>query len=313
MENYGNTVELPYTKTKIQFREISTNDQIALAKAGINFQSSREDLLDYFDISIDNFKNSLKDKNVLLKINVVEYVLFLAKLRMLSVGNTMEFFVKEGESKIKIQIDLNHYMLKLYENTKSFDDEMIENDIKIKLNWPTLEVMDLIKSNKKDYEMVMDCIIYFIEFIEIKGKKIVWNDFEMDLRQILFNKLPIKIKNLIESHVYVALQKLADNEVFGISFFKNERFGIFNLSFIEHIKMFFSYDIKSLYQEIYLLSSYGINTDYILNISPSERKIYIGIIQEQKKSKEDEKDPNTMFDRGMSQAVKDLAVEFGQV
>jgi hypothetical protein len=70
--------------------------------------------------------------------------------------------------------------------------------------------------------------------------------------------------------------------------------------------MIFSYDVKSIYSEIYFLANCSLNPEYILSISPSERRIYMSIIQEQR-SKRDGNQPDQN-----SEALKDLALEFGE-
>jgi hypothetical protein len=76
--------------------------------------------------------------------------------------------------------------------------------------------------------------------------------------------------------------------------------------------MFFSNDIRSLYQEIYILSSFNLPPSYILNISPSERKIYFSIIEEQQKRNQ-EKGNGGVGDitPKSNQNLEDLALEFG--
>jgi len=52
-----------------------------------------------------------------------------------------------------------------------------------------------------------------------------------------------------------------------------------------------------------------------MDISPSERKVYISFIKSQQKSKQDNGDiiENDMFERKNSKSVDDLAVEFGDI
>ena len=90
----------------------------------------------------------------------------------------------------------------------------------------------------------------------------------------------------------------------------------YNLNFLEHIKMIFSNDLKSLFREVYYLASSNLHPDYVMKISDSERKIYLTIIQEEVKRQEDaSKGKNESIPQdevGYSQSVKDLALEFGE-
>jgi hypothetical protein len=116
MDYYDYSVDLPYTKTKINYRELTTQEQILLAKANVNFPSTKESMYEYYKYSKSVILNCIKNKEDFEKINIIEYVLFLARLRITSFGPTMEFYLKEGDDKkkLKIQIDLNKYLYNLY-------------------------------------------------------------------------------------------------------------------------------------------------------------------------------------------------------
>jgi len=120
MEFYNYSVDLPYTNTKLYYREINTQEQILLAKANISIES----LYDYYQFIIDIILKTIKNKEDLYKLNIIEYVLFLVKLRIISIGPTMDFFLKsESKTKTKIQIDLRKYMMNLYNASNYFEDE----------------------------------------------------------------------------------------------------------------------------------------------------------------------------------------------
>ena len=100
--------------------------------------------------------------------------------------------------------------------------------------------------------------------------------------------------------------------MWGISAFKDHKFNFYNLNFIDFIRLFFSYDVKSIYKEIFYMANQGLNPDYILKISPSERRIYSAIIEEKRKLESNQDGYNyDKIGKKISSEVEELALEFG--
>jgi len=325
MEYYNYSVDLPYTKSKIDFREINTQEQILITKANLSFSNDKDSLFEYHNYILNIVINCVKNKKDFYNINLIEYILFLVKLRSISIGSTIDFLIKEEKqkNKTKIQIDLKRYMLNLFKASDYFENPeqsfFKEKDLEVKVNWPNLNSVetfnDLYLLENERYETFNDSLFEFVEYIKIKKNKINLNVLNKEEKIKLFEKIPVVFKNKIENAVLSAIKKLINYDLFNISLFKNYKFSIYNLNFVEHIKMIFSYDLKSLFREIYYLASNNITPNYIMTISDSERKMYLTIIQEEMKKQEDAskgKDSSEPEDVGFSQAVKNLAVEFGQ-
>ena len=79
MTFYNYSVDLPFTKNKIIFRELNTKEQLFLSKANFTHSNDKESLYDYFLFVKKIIENCLEDKTVLNQINVIEYILFLVK------------------------------------------------------------------------------------------------------------------------------------------------------------------------------------------------------------------------------------------
>jgi hypothetical protein len=322
MDYYNYSVDLPYTKCKIDFREINTQEQLLIAKANLSFSNNKDSLYDYHKFILSVILNCVKDKEEFYKINIIEYVLFLVKLRSISVGSTIEFLLKdENKAKTKIQINLKSYLLNLYNASNYFEDKnnsiLTEKSIELKLNWPNINSVstfnNLLLNEKKEYYVFNNSLFEFIEYIKINDNKILWNNLNTEEKLKLFDKFPIILKNKMEKNIIDAIKKLIESDMFDVSFFKDYKFSIYNLNFVEHIKMFLSYDLKSLFTEIYYLAVSKLPPNYVLTISDSERKMFMTIIQEQNKKQEDNSSSVAPEDSiGFSGAVKDLAVEFGQ-
>ena len=316
---YNYTVDLPFSKNQINFRELNTQEQILLAKANLNYNSDLESLYSYHNYVKKVILECLEDKKTFDKINILEYVLLILKIRIISIGNKIEFLLKNKKEKTKVEIDLKSYLLNLYKIGEFFEDDknsiIFEKNIEVKLGWPSLKSIDLFyelnSKNKKNYELILDSYHEYIQHIKIKNKKIIFNTFDLNEKIKLSDKISLNLKNKIQEKISEALTFLFENKLFEIKMFENQKFNFYNLNFIEHLKMFFSYDIRSLYQEIYILSSFNLPPSYILNISPSERKIYFSIVEEQQKRNQQKDNNNSNINPKTNQNLDDLAIEFG--
>jgi hypothetical protein len=298
-----------------------------LAKANISFSNNKESMYDYNEFIFNIILNCVKNKEDLLKINIIEYVLFLVKLRTISIGPSIEFLLKteeDSKTKTKIQLDLRRYLLNLYNASNFFESDinsiLTENNIEIKINWPNIKSIStfnqLTIKYKTEYEILNNSFCEFVEYVKIGNDKIVLHDLNFTQKIELFDKFPLSVKSKIQEKIIEGTKLLFDYNLFEVSFFSDYKFNFYNLSFIEHIKIFFSYDLKSLYHEIYFLSSYKLPPEYILTISQAERKIYMSIIEEQNKKKDkqssDVPDDIPNESSGYSDEVKKLALEFGE-
>ena len=314
--NYFNyTVELPFSNKKIFFRELTTNEQLALSKANLSFGSDKTSLYDYHEFVLDIISNCVKNKKDLLDINIIEYVLFLVKFRMISIGTSVSFLLNtDGNQKTKLKIDLKSYLTNLYNASMIVQNEQFlnEKDIEIKISWPNIKsISNFYKNflnNSNEYLLINNSLYEFIEYIKFNNKKILLADFQPHEKQDIFEKLSVSVKQKLQDIVINNIKFLIECDLFGISYFKDYKFNFYNMSFLEHIRLFFSYNLKSLYQEIYIMSSTGLSTEYIMDVSPTERNIYFSIMQEQKESQNKK---STSENMSQNKSLSDLALEFG--
>jgi hypothetical protein len=315
MDFYNYNLDLPFSNKKIYFRELNTNEQLLITKANISFSKSINDLKDYHFYILDIILNCIKNKEDFLNINIIEYVLFLLKLRILSVGHEIEFMLNNTKNKTKLKVDLKQYMFNLYEISKVVNEESYiidENGIKIKINWPFLKTISDFNTKSEnqieEYRSFENTLIHFVEYIIIKELKMDFLNLSNDQKTDILNKLPATFKSKIEKLILNLLENLMSKNLFDFDFLKDYKFNIYNMIFVEHIKIIFSYDLRSLYKEIYYLAANNISPEYVLKISDFERKTFLSIIQEENKKPEDEDPENIQY----SDAVKKLAIEYNQ-
>jgi hypothetical protein len=316
VDYYSQSLELPFSKTNLIFRELKTKEQILLAKSILTFSNKKEDFLNYHNFVFNLVLNCIENKEDFKKIDIIEYVLFLVKFRMISAGSNIDFLLNVGEKeKTKLKVDLKTYLTNLYNASVCIEKNQFitENEIEIKLTWPKITSLNLFYENlmnSNDLLLINNTLHEFVEYIKFKNKKIVLNNFNIDQKKTIFDKLSVSLKQKIQDIIIHINSSLMEFDLFGLEYFKNYRFSLYNLSFLEHLKLFFSYDIRSLYQEIYILSGCGLTPQYIMEISPAERNIYFSIMQEQKNNQNKKASPEETV---QNKSLEDLALEFGDV
>jgi hypothetical protein len=302
MQYYTHNLDLPYSKLNIKFREFSTNEQLVLSKTNLSTSYSTSGFLEYFNFLNEVMQNCIKNYNDILELDIIEFVMLITKIRSISIGNTIEFFIENTDNpdikKQKITLNLNYFIKSLYDITNElFDNEnnkITDKNISIYLKYPSIKSIDIF-SNIENYDSINNSIVEFIHEIHINDNKINFKNFTLIQKQEILDKLSINTKQKIEIKIFDFLNKLAEKNLLGLEHFKEQKFTIYGIGFMSFIKMFFSYDVKSLYSELHYLASNGLPPDYILSISPSERKLYISLITEINNSKSQSSSSNSAW------------------
>jgi hypothetical protein len=315
MDYYNHSLDLPFSKTNLKFRELNTAEQLALAKANLTIDNKTEvGSFEYFNFLNETVKNCIKDYNNFLNLDIIEYTMFITKLRSISIGSSIQFLVEKKENdsvtKQKINLNLNYFLKSLYEETNNFFENknniISEKNILIYLKWPNIKNINLFLKNNNLYE---DSIFEFIDKISINNIEIDFQKFNNNQKKELIEKFSISFKKKLESKIFEQLEKLMSKNLTGIDYFKEQKFSIYGMIFVNFLRLFLSNDIKSIYSEIYYLCSNNLNAQYVYDLSPSERKIYISIINESKSTPSEDDWTSAL---GNNRSLEDLAVEFNQ-
>jgi len=321
---YNYNIDLPFCNKKISFREITTNEQIAIAKAVLSFPNKKDSYLEFNNFFLDILLNCVKEKEDFKQINIIDYVLFVTKLRIISIGETIQLVTESDNPNAKsskITLDLNEFLKNIYLNgQKLLTDNLIKyKDIEIKISWPHLNSIklfqNLILKNENNSSLFLDSYQEFIEYIKIKDNKINLYNFSSEEKIQILDKLSLSFVTKIQEKILNLIKEFSDFNYWGISKFEDYKFNFYSLSFIDFIKLFFSYDIKSIYYEICFLASNGLDANYISNLSHMDRKVFVNTViqQIQEKNKPSNSDSSQGMIPTSSQAVQDLALEFGDV
>lgn len=320
MQYYNYNAELPFSKKTLKFRELYTEEQIALAKANLSFPISKQNHFDFNNFVLDIIYNCIENKDDIKNLNIIDYVLFLTKLRIISVGNSIELTSQSKNQKIKTKINLNDFLKNLYSASIEalVEDIIIENNVEIKISWPKIDSIkmfqNLLNQEKNQYQIFVDSFQEFIEYIKIDDKKILLSNYNQSQKIKIIEKLSVSIIKKLQEKILESLRFLMNADLWNVSTFKEHTFNFYSLNFIDFIRLFFSYDIKYIFQEICYMSAKGLSSEYILKLSPIERKIHFSIIQEQNKVDESATENNqNQINLNSSKALQDLALEFGDV
>jgi hypothetical protein len=319
---YNYNIELPFCRESISFREISTKEQISLVKANLAFPNNQNNHFEYNNCILDILSNCIKNKDILKNLNIIDYVLFVTKLRIISIGSNIDLITQSNNKefkKSKTTLDLNVFLKNLYISSISLVEDNIikDNDIEIEISWPSLDSIKLFQKlmidNKNQYETFLSSYQEFIKTITYKESLIDFKNFNSDEKIRIIEKLSLSLLKKVQEKILEHIKILTKTDMWGVSTFKEYTFNFHNLSFIEFIKLFFSNDLRELYKEICFFASNNLSCDYILNISPVERKIHYSLVIEQlnERNKESVPDFEKMSLNG-SKELQELAAEFGE-
>jgi len=319
VEYYNYSTDLPFSKKILRFRELNSKDQIMLAKANLSLENSKENYYEFNRFVIKIIKNCLEKPEDFDNINLIDYILFVTKLRIVSVGSIINL-ISESTNKefksVKTQLDLNIFLKNLYNVSieAMVDDVVQENNIEIKINWPTIGSIkffqDILLSNRNEYQLFSDSFQEFIEHVKINDTLIPFLNFTTEQKITITDKLSISLLKKVKEKILEALKFIMAYDLWEISTFKNYNFNFYTLNYTDSIRLFFSNDIKGLFQEIYYMAKEGLTPEYLLKLSPLERRIHFNIIEESKRSQNNETSYDFEKINKTSSELEDLALEF---
>jgi len=310
-------VELPFSGVQLWYKDINSKQQLMLAKLNILFPIEEESYVEYSKVIKKIILESIENKKDFSEVNLIDYILFLVKLRIISVGNNLELMFKNTESSTeentKITIDLNYFMKSLYETAleATKNNVLKSKDIEIEICWPSIKSEEYFLNPPEKYtDHIIHSIPEYIKSIKIKDKRIFTKDFNQKEKNNLYEKLPISLKNLILDYVLKMIKILSEKNLFGLKKMDYLRFNFYNKSHQHIIRLLFSENLRNIYQEYYILASKKINPSYVDGLSISERKVYCSFIQEEIKARNEAND--SLDSNKNSTDLKSLMDEFGE-
>jgi hypothetical protein len=287
MAFYLYSLDLPFTGIKLCYRELNSKEHLQLSKAHFMIPQEDEYLADYGRVLQETVRGCVKNKKDFDKINLVEYVLFLAKLRIISIGDEIDLqFKNSKEEKIKITINLQEFAQNLFDITNSIlNTEILETEeMVIKLGWPSVTAEGVFL--QKQEKIILDSIIEFIDTLKIGNKELNFKSFNLEEKTILFDKIPAKIQNKIQEKVLTYVNKLSEKSVFNERVSEYLTFNFYNFSYQNILRLFFTENLKNLYMEYYLLASKNLSISDVDKLTIAEKNTYISFIKDESESQE---------------------------
>jgi hypothetical protein len=309
--DYLYSIELPFTNTKLKYKELSSLQQLNLCKLNILYPLNNENsnFIDYSSFFKDIILKAIKNKKKFNNINIIEYILFVTKLRITSIGKDLNLLLEtDSEQQIKVTIDLNSFIKKLYDVSKECLKDNIINikNLKITIDWPNIEAEHIFSPSNE--EPITSSILKYIKNISIENSDVIdfykFNDTE---QRNLYEKFPLSVKNYVQEKVLNMITSLSDSNLFELDIMKNFSFNFYNTSYQRFIRYLFSGNIRNIYQEYYILASKNINPSYVNSMSISERTVYCSFIEEEVNARS-EASPKT----SNSTDLEKLMAEFGE-
>jgi hypothetical protein len=318
MEYYIYSVELPFSGIEIFYREINTKEQLILSKSNTFLPSGQEFDLDYAKLFQKIISNCVENKEDFYKLNIVDYILFVTKLRIMTLGANLDvnFENKSNPSdlKAKITLDLNVFMKLLYEiASEALNENEIESSkIKIKLGWPNIksEYIFLTENKEESVEKILVTLPEYIKTIHISDDNIInLDNFNTKQKKEIYEKMPVSLRTNIQIKVLNSIKVLASKNLFNIPKMEYFKLNFYNKSYLDLIRLFFSGELKSIYNDYYILASKNINPEYVDTMSITDRKVFCSFVDEEIKAKSNNNNTNIPTN-GDSTQLQDLIDEF---
>jgi len=320
MDLYHWSIQFPFTKTVLNFKELNCKCQEILTKINASLPPTEEYRKDYNQTLIEIFKQVLKEKNSLYDLNCIEFLMFAIHLRSVSVGNVLEMYMESKEldektqknKKIKIEINLSNLMSSVYNISMIIEKYNIikEKDVEIHIDWPNINSLNnFIKSKQENvYEKINDTLYEFVKILYINKTEINFTKYTKEQKEIIFGKLPVSIKNILQTQIFSFLNETTTISLFDNMAYLNEyKLNLYNDSIQDLIRLLYANNLTNLQAENVFLISKGFDLESINKMTPLEKQNYINLLT---KHKQNEQQPN---EASFSDAVSDLAREFGQI
>lgn len=300
MEYYFHSVDMPFSGLKIVYKELTSKQFLALTKANLINPLSEDSVLDYCKFLQEIILECVKNKEDFSKLNLIDYFLFLAKLREVSVGEDLNLFLsKEDDIEVKFTLSAASFIERLYLGAKnSLPDEIISfNNINIQLDWPNYKNEELLikpVSNSQILEKITNSMHLFIKSITLDNSKTInLEDLNLEEGKILYENLPYSLRQDIQNIILKAINGLKDYNIWNIKNVEGFISGIdvFDFKYQNIFRLFFNEDYNKAMEEYYVLASKNILPSYVDNLSLADKKMFVSfLIKEIESSKQSEED-----------------------
>ena len=284
---FTHSIQFPFTKTVINFKELTCYQCFNLIKINNNFPPEDGYRLDYHRLLIEIIKDSIQEKENLYKLNIVEFLMLCIRLRTVSISSTVELSL---ESEKKTNVVINFYdvlfnILSISNKIKNF--EVINHeDTEIYLNWPLLQNEEYFLSNIKEEYITrfLNSVPLFIDKIKIKDTLFDFNLFNPNQKRELLDSLPASIKNIIQTNIITLLKEISEIYIFGVKQFDQYKLEFFNATIQDLIRFLFAGTEDSKILETVFLKKHGFSIQEINEMYPLEKNNLLNYLTQELKN-----------------------------
>lgn len=272
---FSSKIFLPILKEEIRYLNLNNHNYLDILKFITN--NDDEGLINYFDnILLEKIIN----KNLVIKLSVVEKFLILLDLRSILLGDKLQLINKEN-----INIDLS---------ISSIRDNLIKNINSIELiKYIDYNNIQLCLSTPKSFDVENIDKIYkeIIDKIKIDEDIIDFYSLTDEDKDHIINNLPANLAQELLEYIEFC-QELSQN----IDIIKgNDRIGldsvplrVFDKTLFMFLKNTFGNDLMGFYElQFNMMSKLNVSSDNFMKMSPAECKIFIQFYNQDMKRQED--------------------------
>lgn len=272
---YSIIVKIPSLKEDWGFKSITTYQQKEICKTFL--LNNNNILLKTLDKVI---QQCIDPQHCYQKLTITDKIVILLKLRWESIGDSIEILVEKEDKKYNTQYSLIEIAEKFYNVCTNIRPLYIdETSFKIVCDIPNIDLetsfIEAISNEDATYNSIMH---FFIKSITINGDTL--SLAREDIQQILEN-IPATLHQKILLYVKDIITSINGIKIY--SYFNEEIYFNYNFIYVDFLKFFLKEDLYGIYQDIYLLSkTANFSSDYIENISPLERQLYLSFITQER-------------------------------
>ena len=272
---FSSKIFLPILNEEIRYLNLNNHNYLDILKFITN--NDDEGLINYFDnILLEKIIN----KNLVIKLSVVEKFLILLDLRSILLGDKLQLVNKEN---INIDLSISSIRDNLIKNINSI--ELIKfidyNNIQLCLSMPkSFDVENIDKIYKE-----------IIDKIKIDEDIIDFYDLTDEDKDTIISNLPANLAQELLQYIEYC-QELSEN----IDIIKgNDRIGlesvplrVFDKTLFMFLKNTFGNDLMGFYElQFNMMSKLNVSSDNFMKMSPAECKIFIQFYNQDMKRQED--------------------------
>jgi hypothetical protein len=260
------TIEIPIISLSEnwKFKHITTHHQKELCKS--LFEEDNYILIN--SIINEIITQCLHPSHCIHKLTILDKLIILLRLRSISIGSSIDIVIQKDSKKINFNYDFNNILENIFKVYKNIQPLIIsKNNIKLACYIPYI---------KWENNIITDNLInYYIRNITVYNTDLDFINLNTADQTSILDKLPADIIHSINSYVQDLYKKLS--EVFLYKVLEDcLPLTITGDTIFEYIKFIFKDNLHNIYYDIYNLNTHlNFDSNYIENLSPVEREMYI--------------------------------------